>query len=333
MVMPEGGGKDTDPPQLVNSVHLLTYDTKKLKTLHLSFNEKIQEHQFLSNFYTSPPVENISHKIKNNVLEVTFKNELIENIEYTISLNNCIKDITEGNLIKDFTYNIKSYDTLKMNIKTNSLRGVLKNSFSHKAEANHWVMMFSYDIADSIMFNTIPSYVCKSNNEGGFSFNNIIDGNYKIVSISGEDYIYHEEDIISFSNKIIIAGKDSLIELFTFNPLYQTDSTEIVNDTSITKGGSLTLKSNFDGNVVVQLMRGGIVILQESFANTADYTLKNISTGEYVVRVFRDENKNGYWDTGDFAEQKQAEKMSYYPEKITIRENWDLELDWITQGF
>ena len=51
------------------------------------------------------------------------------------------------------------------------------------------------------------------------------------------------------------------------------------------------------------------------------------------MRVFRDENKNGYWDTGDFAEQKQAEKMSYYPEKITIRENWDLELDWITQGF
>ena len=30
-------------------------------------------------------------------------------------------------------------------------------------------------------------------------------------------------------------------------------------------------------------------------------------------------------------EKKQAEQMYYYPEKITIRENWDLELDWITK--
>ena len=37
-----------------------------------------------------------------------------------------------------------------------------------------------------------------------FYFNNIIDGNYKIVSISGEDYIYHEDEVISFSNEIII---------------------------------------------------------------------------------------------------------------------------------
>ena len=49
-------------------------------------------------------------------------------------------------------------------------------------------MMFKSDKPDSVLFNTIPSYVCKSNEEGFFSFNNIIGGNYKIVSISGEDY-------------------------------------------------------------------------------------------------------------------------------------------------
>ena len=98
-------------------------------------------------------------------------------------------------------------------------------------------MMFKSDKPDSVLFNTIPSYVCKSNEEGFFSFNNIIGGNYKIVSISGEDYLYHEDEVISFSNEIIIAGVDSLIELFTFNPTYKIDSTEIVKDTTTTEGG------------------------------------------------------------------------------------------------
>ena len=31
---------------------------------------------------------------------------------------------------------------------------------------------------------------------------------------------------------------------------------------------------------------------------------------------------------GLFLQKKTAERMYYYPEKITIRENWDLELNW-----
>ena len=97
----------------------------------------------------------------------------------------------------------------------------------------------------------------------------------------------------------------------------------------ITEGGSLTLNSDFNGNVVVQLIKGNKAILQESYEKSQDVILKNITTGDYFLRVFKDENKNGYWDTGNFTEKKQAERMYYYPEKITIRENWDLELNWV----
>ena len=95
-----GGDKDTLPPQFVSSVILFRDNTKQLKSISLSFDERIQDHQFLSNFYISPPLKNISHKIKKNILEIYFENDLQENIEYTLSLNNCIKDITEGNMIK-----------------------------------------------------------------------------------------------------------------------------------------------------------------------------------------------------------------------------------------
>ena len=163
MVMPEEA-KDTLSPQFINSVEVFN-DSKQLKSIYLSFDERIQEHHFLSNFYISPLLKISLTRLK-KCFEIHFENNLQDNIEYTLSLNNCVKDITEGNVIKDFTYNIKTYDTLKLNIKTYTFNGILKNSYSHKIEDNHWVMMFKSDIPDSILFNTIPSYVCKSNEEG-----------------------------------------------------------------------------------------------------------------------------------------------------------------------
>lgn len=332
MVAPTGGKKDTTPPQFINSIEVFAYNTKQLESLYLSFDERIQEHQFLSNFYISPPSEKISHKIKNNVLEIYFENSLRENTDYTLSLNNCIKDVTEGNVIKDFTYNIKTYDTSKLKVETYTLNGILKNSLIHKIEENHWVLLYKSDTPDSLIFNTIPNYVCKSNKEGIFSFNNIIDVSYKVISLSGDDYIYHEDEIVSFSDKVIVAGIDTSIELYTFNPLQKIDSTEIIKDTTITEGGNLTLKSNFSGNIIVQLLKGNKVILQQKFENTSEFGLKNIQTGEYTIRAFQDENDNGYWDTGNITEKKQAEKTYHFHEKITIRSNWDLELEWLIGG-
>ena len=48
MVMPEGGNKDTLSPQFVNSVEMFNDNTKQLKSIYLSFDERIQEHQFLN---------------------------------------------------------------------------------------------------------------------------------------------------------------------------------------------------------------------------------------------------------------------------------------------
>ena len=85
-------------------------------------------------------------------------------------------------MIKDFTYNFKTYDTLKLNIETYTFNGILKNSYSHKTEDNHWVMMFESEKPDSILFVSPYQVMCKSNDQGVFNFNNIIDGNYKVVS-------------------------------------------------------------------------------------------------------------------------------------------------------
>ena len=327
MVAPTGGEKDTTPPNCIDRYQHIEINNNKETKLTFVFDERIQEHKFVGNFYISPPLNGVSHKIKGNVLEIIIKDSISPKLHYEVSLGNCIKDLTEGNVITTFVDEIYTFDE-ELNLYT--LEVFLQNSLTHKDEKDHWVLLYKSDTPDSLIFKTTPNYVGKSNIDGYVVFNNIIEESYKIVSLSGDDYIYHDGEIISFTDKEIVAGVDTTIDLYTFNPLYKIDSTEIIKDTTITEGGNLTFKSDFSGNIVVQLLKENKVIIQETFKNMAELNFKNIQTGEYTIRAFQDKNENGYWDTGSFIEKKQAEKTYHFHEKIIIRSNWDLELEWFT---
>ena len=40
--------------------------------------------------------------------------------------------------------------------------------------------------------------------------------------------------------------------------------------------------------------------------------------------VLIDENNNGKWDLGDYHKRQQPERVSYYPDQITLKENWEV---------
>ena len=56
--------------------------------------------------------------------------------------------------------------------------------------------------------------------------------NYKIVALTGFDYMYNKGEKIAFSNDVINATQDSFISLLAFNPIFEIDST-ISNITQI----------------------------------------------------------------------------------------------------
>ena len=48
----------------------------------------------------------------------------------------------------------------------------------------------------------------------------------------------------------------------------------------------------------------------------------------YYARLFIDENGNGKWDSGNYKEKRQSEKIYYYPYDIELRAFWDVEEVW-----
>lgn len=52
----------------------------------------------------------------------------------------------------------------------------------------------------------------------------------------------------------------------------------------------------------------------------------------YYMRLYIDENEDGKWTTGSWAEKRQPEPVYYFPEKIQTKSNWDFEEEWDYQA-
>ena len=91
------------------------------------------------------------------------------------------------------------------------------------------------------------------------------------------------------------------------------------NNFGIIKGNVFSQYDSF----ILQLIKGKNEVLME-VQNIKQYEFNNVNAGEYGIRVFIDNNNNGKWDPGNIFKNEEPEGIFFYPEKITIRANWEL---------
>ena len=56
-------------------------------------------------------------------------------------------------------------------------------------------------------------------------------------------------------------------------------------------------------------------------------TIENAPAGNYKVAVIEDTNGNGKWDTGNFKNKIQPEKVYTYKDTYTLKGGWDLDME------
>ena len=61
--------------------------------------------------------------------------------------------------------------------------------------------------------------------------------------------------------------------------------------------------------------------------NTCDFYFLQPST-KYYIRLFNDDNNNGVWDTGNYAEKRQPEEVYYFPKVWEMKANFEFEETW-----
>ncbi|MCM1521702.1 MAG: Ig-like domain-containing protein [Muribaculaceae bacterium] len=101
--------------------------------------------------------------------------------------------------------------------------------------------------------------------------------------------------------------------------------------TTKTRADYSTLTLNISGlegrNAVVELLNSDNPVMKKSVEGNNAY-LEYINPGPYYVRLFIDSNGDGEWTTGSVADSIQPEEVYYFPKKINLRKNWDVEQEW-----
>ncbi len=194
----------------------------------------------------------------------------------------------------------------------------------------------------------------------GFNAGDMFDLNKNLVlqfnhPVSASDFskISLKEDTIDASNlnmtftdslKRTLIIKHSWKEKATYHLFIPTtgftDIFGLKNDTLLTSFrvhqlgdyGTLTLKMKLKDpgmQYIVLLIDANENSVRSSFIHsdtTLNYDFLNPQV--YRLKIIEDTNSNGEWDTGNYLGKIQPENVLYYPENITIRANWDVDVNW-----
>ncbi|HET8809697.1 MAG TPA: Ig-like domain-containing protein [Flavobacteriaceae bacterium] len=167
----------------------------------------------------------------------------------------------------------------------------------------------------------------------------IVEQDTSLISILDRDSLS-----VAFSSKIQPYENDLVLEFekgeaqtyqITILPGAITDFFGKVNDTlsyrlrtkNISDYGilSMNLQNVKNFPIIVQLvdLEGEIVQELQSGSETV-FNFTNIEPGEYFVRIIFDKNENGFWDTGNYLKNRQPETVTYFPDTLQVRANWDV---------
>ncbi|MBQ1409525.1 MAG: Ig-like domain-containing protein [Bacteroidales bacterium] len=116
-----------------------------------------------------------------------------------------------------------------------------------------------------------------------------------------------------------------------FTDIYGTANDSLHTTITVSKAedyGNLTMNIETTGGekLIVELLdEKDKVQRTHSLLGNGMVKFANLKPAKYRIRVIVDSNRNGLWDSGDFASQRQPERVIYFDKTLDIRANWDFE--------
>ncbi len=187
-VMPSGGPKDTEPPQIVEeqppngSIHF------NENGFYVKFNEFVELDNINKQLLISPPMlKSPDFKFRGKTLIVKFNEKLKPNTTYSVYFGDAIVDITEKNPLKNYSYIFSTGNTLD----SMSLTGTLKNAFDLKPVEDAYVMLYKDNNdtlpLDLLPLNVKPYYLSKTGKNGNFKFNALANSPYLVFALKDQN--------------------------------------------------------------------------------------------------------------------------------------------------
>ena len=79
---------------------------------------------------------------------------------------------------------------------------------------------------------------------------------------------------------------------------------------------------------VVELLNGSDLPVRKGIVENGKCEFRFLDPGVYYARLYLDYNGNGEYDTGDPSSGLMPEEAYYYPGRLNIKKNWDIDQTW-----
>lgn len=190
IVPPDGGPKDTDPPEIIRAVPVNETTGFKGDRIILEFNEYVRLNDVYNQLVVSPPLkERPQIELRRKQVEVVFQEPLQSNVTYNFKFGEGIVDLTEGNPAKNLQVVFSTGPVLD----SLEVSGIVKDIYSGKPLDDAKVMLYR-DRADSLPLTTKPDYFALSDADGAFTLDYLREGQYKVFALKEENRNYLYDD-------------------------------------------------------------------------------------------------------------------------------------------
>ncbi len=224
-VAPTGGAKDSLPPKLVMAIPEINAKNFKSDRITLYFDEYVTlDNPFEKLTYSPIPKINPNTDSKLRTITIKIKDTLEPNTTYSIDFGDAIKDINEGNVLKDFSYAFSTGEYIDSAYFTGQVfiaeTGLTDSTL---------VAVLHNKLNDSAVAKLKPRYFARLKGDGSFLFRNIKPGEYNLFAIkdqNGDRKYDQPSELIAFLNQTIKVGTDTATTLFAFEAA-RTDTTPI----------------------------------------------------------------------------------------------------------
>ncbi len=215
IIPPSGGAKDSLPPNLISSLPKDSAINVSPKLITLTFDEFVSLQDINNNLIVSPTLKNlpiVDNKLRN--VTVKFKDSLEANTTYSLNFGNAIKDVNEGNILKNFRYVFSTGNTI--------------DDFSYKGKVflaekgtidSTLVVILHNNSSDTAIYKNRPRYYAKLNGKGNFEFNNLSGGYYSVYVLPNDFSKKYDDSTKLFAfrtDPILINGTNTADTLYAF---------------------------------------------------------------------------------------------------------------------
>ncbi|HEU0226700.1 MAG TPA: Ig-like domain-containing protein [Arachidicoccus soli] len=166
IVPPSGGPKDTLPPVLLQAMPKDSTLNFKAKTVTLNFDEYVTLDNIFTNLIVSPIPKGVP-TVDSHLRTVTIKikDSLEPNTTYSYNFGKALKDVNEGNVLKNFTYVFSTGDHLD----TDSITGKVVLAQTGGVDSSLLAVLYT-NLSDTAVLKTSPKYYTTLDSAGRFAF-------------------------------------------------------------------------------------------------------------------------------------------------------------------